>query len=342
MNEVYVLWTIRLAVVFLVLGLFLPNKKRRTILRKVIRKRNSINTTAPKNKIIQFFDRITENPTIRSFMLEEDSDEYIKIENKIVQAGGLYGITPNIVQLFRILLPAVGFVLMLGFYLIRLTTASVNLSSIFMEQIVEDQNTLGSFLQAKVDVSPVQPKGFEINYIVIMWILVISLLLYLLPELIIDLFIKRRKKMMKKELPIIESFIVIMLETGSHTVYEILRTLLDTTKFFKPYITMCLNEYYVNPTRAIQNMADRVQDEEFQVVCNSLKQAVESDRMHTATFMKQHLEQIKKIQELQREAQIKKKPLLYVFLLALPLTSIIVIWFFPWFTKAIKMLTTGF
>jgi len=147
---------------------------------------------------------------------------------------------------------------------------------------------------------------------------------------------------MKKELPIIETFIVIMLETGAHTVYDILRTLLDTTVFFKPYITMCLNEYYVDPHRAIQNMADRVQDEEFQVVCNGLKQAVDTDKKHTAIFMKQHLDQIKKIQELQREAKIKKKPLLYVLLLALPLTSIVVIWFFPWFVKAMKMLSTGF
>ena len=105
---------------------------------------------------------------------------------------------------------------------------------------------------------------------------------------------------------------------------------------------MCLNEYYVDPNRAIQNMADRVQDEEFQVVCNSLKQAVDSDKRHTATFMKQHLDQIKKIQDLQKEAMIKKKLLLYVFMLALPLMSIVVIWFFPWFTKAMKMLSTGF
>ena len=164
----------------------------------------------------------------------------------------------------------------------------------------------------------------------------------MLPNLIIDLLIKKRKELMRKELPIIETFIVIMLETGSYTVYDILRTLLDTTVFFKPYITMCLNEYYVDPNRAIQNMADRVQDEEFQVVCNSLKQAVDSDKRHTATFMKQHLDQIKKIQDLQKEAMIKKKPLLYVFLLALPLMSIVVIWFFPWFTKAMKMLSTGF
>jgi len=341
--EIYVLWGMRLAAVFLILGIFLPNKKRKTILKKAIRSRNNFRVTNTDNKIIGFLDKVTENPFIRSFMLDEDSDEYIKLEGKIIQAGGLSGLTPNIVQLFRILLPAVGFVLMLGFYFIRLATASVSLSPSLLEQIVEDQNALGGFLRAKVDVSAAaQPKGFEVNYIVIMWIFIISLVLYALPDLLINIAIKRRRDIMKKELPIMETFVVIMLETGFYTVYDILRTLLDTTVFFKPYITMCLNEYYVDANRAIQNMADKVQDEEFQIVCNSLKQAVESDKKHTATFMKQHLEQIKKIQDLKREASIKKKPLMYVFLLALPLTSIVVIWFFPWFTKAMKMLATGF
>ena len=57
-------------------------------------------------------------------MLKEDSDEYIKLENKIVQAGDM-GLTPNIVQLFRMIFPAMGFVFMLSFYLIRQATVSV-------------------------------------------------------------------------------------------------------------------------------------------------------------------------------------------------------------------------
>jgi|LSQX01.1.fsa_nt_gb hypothetical protein len=340
--ELYYLWGMRIAIVFIFLGILLPNKRRKTILSKAIRKRNSV-YVSDTNKFIQFLDRATENSFLRSFMLKEDSDEYIKLENKIVQAGGIWGLTPNIVQLFRMIFPAMGFVFMLSFYLIRQATVSVSLTPSFMEQIVDEQDVLGGFLQSKVDVSTAaQASGFQVNWVVIMWIFIFSLLLYMLPNLIIDLLIKKRKELMRKELPIIETFIVIMLETGSYTVYDILRTLLDTTVFFKPYITMCLNEYYVDPNRAIQNMADRVQDEEFQVVCNSLKQAVDSDKRHTATFMKQHLDQIKKIQDLQKEAMIKKKPLLYVFLLALPLMSIVVIWFFPWFTKAMKMLSTGF
>jgi len=342
-GELYLLWGIRIAVLLILLGFLLPGRKRKTILSKVVRQRSSVHVNSDTNKFIQYLDRLTEAPVFRSFMLKPDSDEYIKLENKIAQAGGVWGLTPDIVQLFRILLPAVGFVVMLSFYLIRQATVSVSLSPSLLDQISSDQTMIEGFFKSTVDVSKAgQSGGFQINFIVIMWIFILSLLLYMLPDFLLNYLIKKRKQLMKKELPIIETFIVIMLETGAHTVYDILRTLLDTTVFFKPYITMCLNEYYVDPHRAIQNMADRVQDEEFQVVCNGLKQAVDADKKHTATFMKQHLDQIKKIHELQREAKIKKKPLLYVFLLALPLGSIVVIWFFPWFVKAMKMLQTGF
>ena len=342
--ELYLLWGMRIAALFLVLGILLPGRKRKTILKKAIRARNTIHINNT-NKLAQYLDRLTEAPLFRPFMLKEDSDEYIKLENKIVKAGGVWGITPNVIQLFRILLPAAGFVLMLALYLIRVATASsVDLSSSFIEQLAENQGVTENFFQTQstIEVSAEQTGGFQISFMAVMWIFIISLLLYLLPNMFLDFLIKRRRKTMKKELPVIETFIIIMLETGSYTVYDILRTLLDTTVFFKPYITMCLNEYYVDPHRAIQNMADRVQDEEFQVVCNGLKQAVDTDKSHTATFMKQHLDQIKKIQDLQREANIKKKPLMYVFLLALPMASIVVIWFFPWFTKAMKMLSFGF
>jgi hypothetical protein len=151
--------------------------------------------------------------------------------------------------------------------------------------------------------------------------------------------IKARKEKMKKELPVIESFVIIMLETGTYTVYDILKTLLDTSDFFRPYIMSCLNEYYVDPKQAIQNMSDKVQDEEFQMVCNSLKQAVDMDKNYTAMFMKQQAEQIRKIHALEREAKIKKKPLIYVFLLAMPLFSIVIIWLYPWFVKAMKLLS---
>lgn len=339
--DVYVLWGFRLGIVLIFLGILIPNKNRKTILSKAIR-RNTTATFTPQNGIVKYLDKVTENDLLRNFMLKEDSDDYAKLDALILQAGGLGGLTPNIVQLFRIVLPPVAFVIALITYLIKTSISTVTLNPSQLQQMLDASNAVSGFLQASPAPAATTSTTGGVSWIAIMWIFILSLVLYILPEMIIKNRIKARRKIMAKELPVMETFIVIMLESGTHTVYDILKTLLDTTTFFKPYITMCLNEYYVDPKRAIQNMADRINDEEFQIICNSLKQAVDMDKKYTVTFMKQHIDQIRRLQDLQREAAIKKKPLMYVFLLALPLINIVVIWFYPWFTKAMKMLTTGF
>lgn len=338
-NELFILWIFRAGIILLILGLFLPSRiRRRTILSKVLHRRPVIfHADGKTSRLFQFLDTMTEHPIFRPFMLKEDSDEYSRLERLIVQAGGLNGLTPNVVQLCRLLLPVISFSVMLVAYIMRATTRTVNLNQ---TQLFLEKNVFQGFLQPQV--TSVQSSTSGINPIVIMWIFIGALFLYLLPEALINMKINARKEMMKKELPIMETFIIIMLESGSHTVYDILRTLLDTTTFFKPYITVCLNEYYIDPKKAIQNMADKVNNEEFQVVCNGLKEAVDVDKKYTATFMRQHLDQLKKLQGLQREASIKKKPLFYVLLLTLPLFNIVIIWLYPWIVNAMKILTVGF
>lgn len=338
--EVYILWAFRLGIILILLGILIHNKNKKTILTKIINRRNSVATFTPQTRIVKYLDKVTENELLRNFMLKEDSDDYAKLDALIHQAGGLGGVTPNIIQLFRIVLPPMAFVVALATYLIKVTVNTESLSTTALQQALDKSNAVSGFLQATV--APRTAENAGVNWVVIMWIFLLSMLLYVLPEMVIKNRIKARRRIMAKELPVMETFIVIMLESGTHTVYDILKALLDTTVFFKPYITMCLNEYYVDPKRAIQNMADRVNDEEFQIVCNSLKQAVDMDKKCTVTFMKQHLDQIRKLQYLQREAAIKKKPLMYVFLLALPLMNIVIIWFYPWFVRAMKMLSTGF
>lgn len=338
--EVLVLWGLRLGISLAVIGLLLPSKKKKTILRRVVGN-NRPTYMGDRSKVVEFLDDLTEKSFIKTFMLKEDSDDYLRTEDKIKKAGGLGGITPNIIQLFKILMPPIAFVLMMATYVFKIAISTVRLSPSKVEEAVNVINETSGNIQATVDLNVVKG-GSGASPQAILLIVLLAMLLYVLPDMFLNNRIKARKKLMQEELPIIETFVVIMLESGNHTVYDILKALLNTTVFFKPYITMCLNEYYVDPKRAIQNMADNVNNEEFQMVCNSLKQAVDMSKEHTAEFMKQHLEQIKKIQNLQREASIKKKPMIYVFLLALPLTSVVVIWFYPWFIRAIDMLKMNF
>lgn len=333
--EIYVIWAIRIGLLLIVLGLLLPSKSKKTVLSKVLYNKKPVRMANNKKGLVQYLDKLTEKSFFKPFRLKEDSDEYQKLETMISQAGGLGGIHPNIVQLFKVFLPPIGFLLLFSTYLLNVVSTRVSPSE--LQGMVDSFNETNSFFQPVV-VNP-ESGSVGVSPIVVVWIFVISLLLFLVPEMIIKNRIKARKEKMKKELPVIESFVIIMLETGTYTVYDILKTLLDTSKFFKPYITSCLNEYYVDPKQAIQNMSDKVQNEEFQMLCNSLKQAVDMDKNYTAAFMRQQADQLRKIHSLEREARIKKKPLIYVFLLALPLFSIVIIWLYPWFVKAMNLLS---
>ena len=341
--EWYALWMVRLGSLLVLLGLILPGKEKRKRLSKIFKRRDPVHAQQETSRWVRFADAVAEKPLFKHFRLDEESDDYQKLEKEIVKAGGAKGLNPNIIQVYRILLPPFAFVAMLFLYIYRATRRSISLTESQITERMESVAGSDGFVQTDAVLSFEQSAGASgISPVPIVWIFVFSLLVYFLPNLLLKLQIRNRKALMRKEMPVIQTFVVIMLESGTHTVYEILKTLTSTTTFFKPYLSMCLNEYYVDPKRAIQNMADRVQDEEFQVVCNSLKQAVEEDKQYTASFMKQHIDQIQKLSDLKREASIKKKPMLYVFLLAMPMIALVIIWFYPWFIRAVDMLTTGF
>lgn len=327
--EVYALWGLRIGVLLFLLGFFLPQKNKKTFLSKTLRKR-----VAPTS-FFAFLDQITERAFFKPFLLLEENKEFRRI-NSLIGASGMGQINPNIVHLLKILLPPIAFVIATAFYIIRNTARGVvELSPIEAPR----EQVFGIF---PVIERTAEPITHSIDPFTIVIIFILSLFFYILPEIYLKSKIAARKIQMKKELPIMQTFIIIMLESGTHTVYDILKTLLDTTTFFRPHILMCLNEYHINPRRAIQNMADQIDDEEFQIVCNGLKQAVETNKQYAAIFMRQHLGQLQKLQSLQREADIKKKPLAYVFLLAFPLINVVIIWFYPWLVRALELLNSGF
>ncbi|MDD4804672.1 MAG: hypothetical protein PHN69_05925 [Candidatus Pacebacteria bacterium] len=334
--EIVILWALRIGLFLLLLGLLLPDKNKKTLLSKTLHKKPVIFHKSQKNKIFNYLEEIADNNFFRHFMLKEDSDQYVKLEQMIVRSGGLRGLTPNVVQLAKITLPFIVFVVLLASYLFRKIAQTVELNVSHTKEIVEQTDLFQSF----VPHTATTQSGSTISGSAMLCIFLISLLLYFVPEMIIKWRIKAKENRLKKELPIVETFVVVMLETGVYTAYNILEVLMDTTEFLRPYISVCLNEYHINPKRAIQNMADKIDNEEFQVICNGLKQAVEVDKKYTAMFVQQHIEQIKRLEQLSREASIKKKPMIYVLLLALPLASIVIIWFYPWFVNAMKMLTS--
>ncbi len=302
-NELY-LWIMRFGLGLILLGivLYVFSAKKSSVVKVSVVK--DINRYFSWGRVYKLLYAMTLNTFFKTFALEPSSDEFIRIQKKIVRAGELGGITPEMFQAARI-----GFViLILSVYLIYFVFANV------------ESSILVSF--------------------VLLFILVV--ITYFLPGKILDLIIKVRQSRLRHELYAIGPFAVTMLDSKIYGSYEIIQTLSDTTRFLQPYMQACLNEFYINPRQAIQNMADKVGDEGFQAICNGLKQAIDKDKQYTALFLQQHLDQIMRMRALQREAKIKKKPLMFVLLLAPPLVSIVVIWLYPWIVRTINLLGGAF
>ena len=175
------------------------------------------------------------------------------------------------------------------------------------------------------------------NPIIVMWLCLLPLLGYFIPELYLKTLSKKRTLLMQKEIPTFRTFAVSMLETKTYPVYNILQILVGSTTALKEPIMECQNEYYVDAKKALVKLSSKVDDEEFRIVCNALAQAVDEDK-ETTLFIRQQLSQYDTMKHLKEQEKIKKKPNLFVIVLGIPLVSILIIWFYPWFLDAMTVL----
>lgn len=299
--ELY-LWIMRFGLMLIVVGiaLYVFSTKKSSVVRVSVVK--DINRYFSWNALYKALYAMTLNTFFKTFALKPSSCEFLR--RKIIRAGGLGGMTPEMFQIGRV----------------GCTILVLSVGLIYFVLVGVESNFFVSFLL----------------------LLILIVIIYFLPGKILDLIIKERQLRLRHELYAIGPFAVTMLDSKMYGAYEIIQTLADTTRFLQPYMQTCLNEFYFNPRQAIQNMADKIGDEEFQAVCNGLKQAVDKDKQYAALFLQQHLDQIIRIRSLRREAKIKKKPLVFVLLLAPPLVSIVAIWLYPWIVRAMNILSGTF
>jgi hypothetical protein len=176
------------------------------------------------------------------------------------------------------------------------------------------------------------------NPIVIMWLIILPLLAYFIPEYYLKFKARERVNIIKSEIPTFRTFALSMLETKTYPVYDILQILVGSTTYLKEDLIACTNEYFVDSKLAIKHLHDKIDDKEFHIVCNGLLQAIDEDKDTTLVFLHQQLLQYDTLARLKEQEKIKKKPNLFVVVLGMPLVSILVIWFYPWFLDAMSVL----
>lgn len=317
-----------IGILLILLAIFLPQKivMYKVDLKKMLNQRV---TDVRMSSLVKYLHALSRKGIFRFFILKDNSDSYVKLDNMIIKAGGLRGCTPDIIHFFKIIIPTVVFSVITSIYLISVKFGGSNdAASIINENV---KNTTSGIIIQKV------AGQNSISIFTIIIILIFSSLFYFLPEFALNRYIKSREKKLLNELTVIETFISIYIEAGFN-VYDIMFALQDVVVYSKKYTIECCNEFYTNPEKAIQNYSDKIALPEYQLVCDILKSAINNSGEYAASFITQHMDQLNKLKDLAYQAKNKTRPLLYVFILAIPMLSIVLIWFYPWIEKVMKMI----
>lgn len=338
-NEILAI-ILRIGFCMIILAFFLPRvkKKPKSKIKSLRRRMEYFEAKETKsNMVIWYLKNLTDRKEFDIFRLKPDSKKYLKLENMISSAGGFYGLTPNMIEIFTNLAPLITGAVLAMILFVKAKYFTVLLTA---EQLEAQINAnLGSGIEAQVSATG---KAAILNPKSAIFILIAMGVVMFLPEFLLKFKIRQREKAMDSEIDLIEMFSILMIKDATHPVYDILKTLYDTTDFFKPYIARCLSQYNKDPLKAIQNMADEVGNEHFSIICNGLKQAVFYDKKYTAQFLDQHAEQLKVLGDLKHQKQISKKPLLLTLIVAIPMGAVVVLLIYPWFSQAMSSLSFSF
>ena len=278
----------------LIVGFLLPRQFRlyKIDLKRMFEINNSSIIMSKRNR---YLHALSKAGIFRFFGISSESKTYKKIEEKIAQAGGLEGCTPDIVYMLKI----ISFI------------GTALLSTIIC--LLMSANLIQT--------------------------LIISLLIgvagFFIPNIVLNNLVKEKRKQYIQDLEIVELFTIMYLK-NQYNVYDLLKALKDTTHYITPYVSECINEYYMNPLRALQNLSDKIKMDEYQLLIDILKQAVRLSGDAVVDFIEEHKKQIRKMRELATEKANKKKPIYYTFIIALPLISVIILWLYPLLVRAME------
>lgn len=278
----------------LIVGFLLPRQFRlyKIDLKRMFEINNSSIIMSKRNR---YLHALSKAGIFRFFGISSESKTYKKIEEKIAQAGGLEGCTPDIIYMLKVI------------SFIGTTLISTIICLLMSANLIQT--------------------------------LVISLLIgagsFFIPNIILNNLVKEKRKQYIQDLEIVELFTIMYLK-NQYNVYDLLKALKDTTHYITPYINECINEYYMNPLRALQNLSDKIKMDEYQLLIDILKQAVRLSGDAIVDFIEEHKKQIRKMRELAIEKANKKKPIYYTFIIALPLISVIILWLYPLLVKAME------
>lgn len=168
------------------------------------------------------------------------------------------------------------------------------------------------------------------------------LLLYSLPDYAISYIARKTRRKFMEEVNMLQNCLILLMEAKTIPVYDMLRALIPISNYLKPHLIACVNEYNINPEKAIYTLSSKIGTKEFDVLARAMVLMAKSEKANTVMITESILQHYKRMKYVKLEEKIKKKPVLMSILMGLPLTAFLIVWLMPWLYSFFQVLNSGF
>lgn len=297
-------------IVPLIIALFLIISTQLNFNKRRIKNRGVLNT----------LKKISENRVIKKLQYPPNSKEYRNIELRLKKAG-FKNMTVGTYQMVKYTLPLIMYVFIVS---IRYTNIYVSITNI--DKLKKIAELTGDISATQID-----------SDLMLLPLFGYSLVFYFLPELLLKVITGLRNTRGNKEIMMLHTYAVMMLKS-KRSVKQILISLMNRAKIYKPEFEIAVNSYSKNPHGVIQELSEQVGHPQFEKVCIGLQQALNDDPDLSIEYLKNSRNLGKNLNKLNRKKKTRKKSIIGLMLLVIPMLGLAIVGGYPWLVFSLRQL----
>lgn len=355
-SEFFYIWSIRIGIVFIIISSLFNERRRIDRFRSALYDNIKLSTNQSIWKWIVM--KLSENSFIKLLIPPKGSRIYKSKERLLINAGNsvsltveeLFAIKITIALIFLLFNVAVIIVGIIPSFYTGIVKIITGISPTIMQstkQIVDTSaeiinSTMGQSTKVMIDTNIMALKAKQSVLTNISSQLfrscILTLLFYFMPDYIIYYHVKKVQQKFLEELNSLQNCLTLLMEAKTMSVYDIFQSLLPVSRYLKPYLMSCINEYNINPEKAINTLASRIGTKEFDTLARAMILMSTSEKNNTVQITESILSHHKKMRLIKLEEKIKKKPITLTILMILPLISFSIIWLTPWIYSLLQII----
>lgn len=171
-----------------------------------------------------------------------------------------------------------------------------------------------------------------------LWI-ILMLISFSVPIVILRYLSVKRERIVMEELGLFCEVVFMSLK-AKLTLKEAVQEAAKTTRYLKPYLDRCLNQWHTDKITALSDLKKAVTITGFQLVIDMLIHAAQVGHEKIPEFLEENKKLEDEIRNLEISGISKLRPLLVTFQMAIPFGIVLLVLFYPLIVQVENMLNT--